>query len=74
MHIVDGWGNVKYCGRDRLVVSVGGKIYQAGENLEENVSELKHLFKIKIEKCRKAIIQPISIIMLSFLYIYVFIL
>ena len=29
-----------------------GKIYQAGDNLEENIRELKYLCKIKIEKIR----------------------
>ena len=49
---MDGWGFIKHYGTDRLVVSVDGKIYQAGENLEENVDQLKHLCKIKIEKIR----------------------
>ena len=47
---MDGWGFVKHYGTERLVISLDGKIYQAGDNLEENISELKHLCKIKIEK------------------------
>ena len=38
--------------RERLVISVDGKIYQAGENLEENVTQLKHMCIMKIEKVR----------------------
>merc|ERR1712208_116543 len=41
VHNVDGWGFIKHYGTDRLVVSVDGKIYQAGDNLEENVNQLK---------------------------------
>ena len=52
VHNVDGWGYVKHYGTERLVISISGKIYQAGENLEENVIQLKHLCKIKIEKIR----------------------
>ena len=52
VHNVDGWGYVKHYGTERLVISISGKIYQAGENLEENVNQLKHLCKIKIEKIR----------------------
>ena len=52
VHSVDGRGFIKHYGRERLVISVDGKIYQAGENLEENVDQLKHLCKIKIEKIR----------------------
>ena len=50
VHNVDGWGFVKHYGRDRLVVSLDEKIFQAGENLEENVVKLKTICKIKLEK------------------------
>ena len=49
---VDGWGYIKHYGTERLVVSVDGKVYQAGKYLEENVNQLKYLCKIKIEKVR----------------------
>jgi hypothetical protein len=49
---VDGWGYIKHYGTERLVVSVDGKVYQAGKYLEENANQLKHLCKIKIEKVR----------------------
>ena len=52
VHNVDGWGFVKHYGRGRLVISLDEKIFQAGENLEENVDQLKNLCKIKIEKIR----------------------
>ena len=52
VHNVDGWGFIKHYGRERLVISLDGKIYQAGDNLEENVNQLKHLCKLKIEKIR----------------------
>ena len=52
VHIVDGWGFIKHYGRERLVISLDGKIYQAGENLEENVTQLKHMCIMKIEKIR----------------------
>ena len=35
-----------------MVVSLDGKIYQAGENLEKNVEQLKDICKIKIERTR----------------------
>ena len=47
---VEGWGYIKHYGRERLVVSVDGKVFQAGKHLEENVNQLKHMCKIKIEK------------------------
>ena len=47
---MDGWGFIKPYGRERLVISVDGKIYQAGENLEENVTQLKHMCMMKIVK------------------------
>ena len=49
---VDGWGYIKHYGRERLIVSVNGKVYQAGKYLEENVNQLKHFCKIKIENVR----------------------
>ena len=49
---VEGWGYIKHYGRERLVVSVDGKVFQAGKYLEENVNQLKHLCKIRIEKVR----------------------
>ena len=52
VHNVDGWGFLKHYGIERLVISLDGKIYQAGDNLEENIRELKYLCKIKIEKIR----------------------
>ena len=52
VHNVVGYGFINYYGRDRLFVSLDGKIYQAGENLEKNVEQLKDICKIKIEKTR----------------------
>ena len=52
VHNVDGWGFVKHYGTERLVISLDGKIHQAGDDLEENINELKYLCKIKIEKIR----------------------
>ena len=52
VHNVDGWGFLKHYGIERLVISLDGKIYQAGDNLEENINDLKYLCKIKIEKIR----------------------
>ena len=52
VHNVEEWGFVKHYGIERLVVSLDGKIYQAGDNLEENINDLKYLCKIKIEKIR----------------------
>ena len=54
VHNVDGWGFVKHYGTQRLLISLDGKIYQAGDNLEEQVNQLKYLSKIKIEKIRKS--------------------
>lgn len=50
VHNVDGWGVIKHFGRDRLIISLEGKHYQAGESLEENINQLKTLCMIKIEK------------------------
>ena len=49
---MDGWGFVKHYGTERLVISLDGKIYQAGDNLEENINDLKYPCKIKIKKIR----------------------
>ena len=54
VHNVDGWGFIKHYGTEKLVISLDGKIYQAGDNLEEQVNQLKYLSKIKIEKIRKS--------------------
>ena len=43
---VDGWGYIEHYGRERLVVSVDGKVFQAGKHLEENVNQLKHMCKM----------------------------
>ena len=50
VHIVDGWGYIIHYGTERLVVSVDGKICQAGDDQEEKVDKLKYMCKIKIEK------------------------
>ena len=55
VHIVDGWGYIIHYGAERLVVSVDGKIFQAGDDLEEKVGKLKYMCKIKIEKIRSNI-------------------
>ena len=52
VHNVDGWGVLKHYGRDRLIISLDGKHYQAGESLEGNINQLKTLCMIKIEKVR----------------------
>ena len=52
VHNVDTLGFVQHYGRERLVVSIGGTIFQAGDDLEENVDQLKNLCKIKLEKIR----------------------
>jgi hypothetical protein len=49
---VDGWGYITHYGTERLVVSVDGKIFQGGDDLEEKVVHLKYMSKIKIEKLR----------------------
>ena len=53
VHNVDGWGFVKYYGRQRLLISLDGLIYQARDHLEENVEQLRYSCKIKLEKIRK---------------------
>ena len=55
MHNVDGWGYIKHYGTERLVVSLDGKVYQAGKYLEEKVVKLNYMCKIKIEKKRTSI-------------------
>ena len=52
VHNVEAVGFVQHYGRERLVVSIGGKIFQAGDDLEEKGNQLKTLCKIKIEKIR----------------------
>ena len=55
VHIVNGHGYIIHYGAERLVVSVDGKIFQAGDDLEEKVGKLKYMCKIKIEKIRSNI-------------------
>ena len=43
-------GVFKAYGNERLLISQEGKLYQAGENLEENLNQLKTLCMFKIEK------------------------
>ena len=43
---------MEHYGTDILVISLEGKVYQAGENLEENVKQLKDLCMIKVDKVR----------------------
>ena len=43
-------GFFEHYGTERLVISLDGKIYQAGDDLEENINKLKYLCKIKIDK------------------------
>ena len=52
VHNVEGWSFIQHYGTDRLVVSLDGKIYQAGDELESKVTQLKHTCMIKIEKIR----------------------
>ena len=52
VHIVDGQGYINHYGTERLVVSLDGHIFQAGDDLEEKVLLLKNICKIKIEKIR----------------------
>ena len=49
---IDGWGYISHYGTERLVVSVDGKIFQGGDDLEEKFVQLKYMSKIKIEKLR----------------------
>jgi hypothetical protein len=52
VHIVNRQGYINHYGTERLVVSVDGHIFQAGDDLEEKVLLLKNICKIKIEKIR----------------------
>ena len=52
MHTVNGWSFLKHYGTEKLLISLEGKLYQAGDNLEENIKQLKHMCEIKIEKFR----------------------
>jgi hypothetical protein len=52
VHNVDGWGYINHYGTERLVMSVDGKVFQSGDDLEEKVAQLKYMCKIKIEKIR----------------------
>ena len=52
MYNIDGWGYISHYGTERLVVSVDGKIFQGGDDLEEKFVQLKYMSKIKIEKLR----------------------
>ena len=52
VHKVDGWGVVKHYGNDRIIISLDGKLYQAGEHLEENLTQLTISCLVKIEKVR----------------------
>ena len=49
---VDGLGYIRHYGTERLVVSMDGKIFQAGADVEEKSAQLKYMSKIKIEKLR----------------------
>ena len=53
MHKADGRGLVKHYGYERLLISLEGKLYQAGENLAENLNQLETFCKFKIEKVHK---------------------
>ena len=53
MYKVDGVGMIKHYGTERVVLSIGDKIYQAGDDLEEKVDQLKKDCSIKIEKVRE---------------------
>ena len=44
VNTVDGWGYINHYGTERLVVSVDGQIFQAGDDLEEKVDKLKYIY------------------------------
>ena len=50
VHKLDAIGNITHYGTPRLVVKIGDKIYQAGQDLEEKVDQLTLNCSIKIEK------------------------
>ena len=49
-HKVDAIGCIKHNGRERLIISVRGKWYQGGEDLERKIDQLTYGSYIKIEK------------------------
>ena len=61
VNTVDGWGYINHYGTERLVVSVDGQIFQAGDDLEQKVDKLKYICKIKIEKIRTNIKRHVNI-------------
>ena len=52
VHNVEAIGNITHYGTPRLVIKIEGKIYQAGQDLEDKEVELKKDCRIKIEKVR----------------------
>ena len=52
VYTIDAIGNILHYGTSRLVIKIDGKIYQAGEDLEEKVDQLTYGCSIKIEKIR----------------------
>ena len=52
MHTIEAIGYINHYGTDRLVISIRGKFYQAGDDLEEKVDQLTKGCCIKIEKIR----------------------
>lgn len=60
MHKIEGIGYVSHCGTDRLVVKLPNATYQAGEDLELKVNELKNNCYIKIIKIRTNIKRRIK--------------
>ena len=52
VHNVEAIGNITHYGTPRLVIKIEGKIYQAGQDLEDKEAELKKDCRIKIEKVR----------------------
>ena len=53
VHKIEAIGEIIHYGTSRLVVKIGDKIYQAGQDLEEIKDELTLGCSIKIEKIRK---------------------
>ena len=52
VHKVDAIGEIIHYGISRLVVKIGEKVYQAGQDLEEKKDQLLRECSIKIEKVR----------------------
>ena len=52
VHKVEAIGEIIHYGTTRLVVKIGEKVYQAGQDLEEKKDRLTHDCSIKIEKVR----------------------